>query len=125
MTNPIYNGNLTYSGLASASIVRRLQFLGTDWIAIDLTDQREHKGADVTTRFLGLAEVQEDGTFRTAWIYLSGPQGEALEELDEPYAQVTLSIIQTGTSTIEINGHWHEWGIAPYEFKGMLHRADA
>ena len=119
-----YSGPLTYSGFKHASIVRSLHFVGSDWLALDVTEKREYE-TEVTVRLLGIAEKQSSGAFRTPWIYLASLAGEDLVEFEEPYAQLTISIVEAGLDQLQVAGQWHEGGDGPYEFNGTLHRTDA
>jgi hypothetical protein len=124
MASVKYSGPLTYSGLKHASVVKSLQFIGSDWLALDVTEKREDE-TEITVRLLGIAERQSSGAFRTPWIYLASPTGEDLVELDEPYAQLTLTIVEAGVDQLQVVGQWHEWGDDPYEFSGRLQRTEA
>lgn len=119
-----YRGTLTFSGLKQASVVTRFQFIGSDWLALDTTEKRG-KSSEISARFLGIAEKQPDGAFRTPWIYLTNDFGEDLVDLDEPYSQITLNILEAGEDHVQVSGQWNEWGAEPYEFNGHLQRVQA
>lgn len=117
-----YRGTLTYSGLKQASVVTHFQFIGSDWLALDITEKRGESG-QVSVRFLGISEKQPDGEFRSPWIYLTNDFGGDLVELGEPYSQITLNILEAGEDHVQVSGQWNEWGAEPYEFNGHLQRA--
>lgn len=121
MATAKYCGTLTYSGLENASIVRSLQLISSDWLALDITEKRGKKSG-VTARLLGIAEKQAMGVFRTPWIYLTNLAGEDLVELEEPYAQMTLEIVEAEVDHLQVIGKWHEWEDEQYEFTGRLLR---
>lgn len=122
-----FYGVLNYIELSKGRVfdgtkVCHFEFLGKgckEFVFLDLTNPPSGL-EDFATRFLGVAEIQVDGVYRTPWVYLSDESGNDLEG----GARITFSIIAFLGSEVEIVGEWMDFEEEKYPFKAILNRLD-
>ena len=116
MSRTNFSGYVVYDGEKMATRVRRLEFKDKK-VVLDLIHPPED--GDHTLHFLGVAERQANGIYKTPWKKLTDESGVDLA--NGWGAQITFTIEGENSSELKIVGEWTDLKKGEYPFKGLLH----
>lgn len=116
-----FTGTVAYDGEGAGAKVIRLELID-ELVLLDWINSPEGSEG-LVTRFLGVAEQQEDKTYKTPWVYLSDESGGDLA--NGGGARITFVFEERNSGDVKISGEWIDFDEREFPFNGRLLRSNS